>query len=141
MLEIQPFHVKHLEALTLQEAEAFLGGMVTPENISPHAYGHTAFVDGVPAICAGLVPIWQGRALAWALLADCGKHSFREIHYAVKRFLDAQEIRRIETSVRRDFPAGHRWARALGFRRETPAGMAGYHPDGSRADLYARVMR
>lgn len=80
--------------------------------------------------CAGVVEVWAGRALAWALIAeDAGRHMLG-IHRAVSGFLMQAPYRRIEATVDEGFEAGHRWLRLMGFVLETPNGMRGFNPDG-----------
>ena len=105
------------------------------------AYGTawSAFVDGVPIACAGVVEVWAGRAYAWALLADrAGPHLLwltREIRFR----LDSLALRRVEMAVDAGFGAGARWARMLGFVCETPEPARCYLPNGRDAWLFARV--
>lgn len=138
---IVTFKPSHLERLLLQPAQE---GM-RPVMQDP-SYGLSlarsgpcyAAVSGDEVLaCAGLIPQWPGRAVAWALIgADAGR-CFVGLHRAVKRALDMHEYRRVETGVASDFEAGHRWARMLGFTRE--GRMRAYTPDGRDCDLYALV--
>lgn len=87
---------------------------------------------------AGFVPIWEGRALVWAMLSqDAGKH-FIKIHKAVKKALVECPFRRVEATVDIGFKAGHRWMKMLGFKPE--GYMRAYTPDGKDQMLYARVI-
>lgn len=97
-----------------------------------------SLVDGDEVFAsAGLIPQWEHRAVAWALIsAEAGKHFFL-IHKAVRRALTFHNYRRVETSVACNFEQGHRWAQLLGFERE--GRMRAFTPDGQDCDLYARV--
>lgn len=95
--------------------------------------------DGTVHAIAGVIPHWNGRAVAWAFVGfDAGPYMVR-ITREVKRFLATSGLRRVEASVRADFPAAVRWVEMLGFHRETPEPMRGYGPSGESCYLYARV--
>lgn len=139
-MEVVAYEPEHLERLRLQPAQAYLSGRIGSE------YARAMVVDGQSfsalsgdrvIACAGLIPLWAGRAHAWALLAEDAGRDLLAVHRAVGRFLSLSTVRRIETSVYHEFAAAHRWARLLGFRWEGL--MRGYAPDGRDCDLYARV--
>jgi hypothetical protein len=96
----------------------------------------TAFGPDGPVAAAGLAPQWDDHAKAWAMLADDAAQHLVAITRAIRRFLDGRPERRIDTAVRTDFAAGHRWARMLGFERE---GTMRCWMGGQDHDLYARV--
>lgn len=138
---IVAFKPHHLESLRLQDSQAVVQPMLADptygESLVEAGPAYSAVDGDAVFACAGLFPLWDGRACAWALIAaEAGQH-FVAIHKAVRRALTLHAFRRVETVVRTDFAAGHRWARMLGFQRE--ATMRGYAPDGHDYDLYARV--
>lgn len=94
---------------------------------------------GEPVACAGVVEMWPNRGHAWALLGDNAGPHMIAITRAIRAFLDALPLRRVEMAVDPDFPAALRWARMLGFECETPSPMRAYCPDGRGAYLFARV--
>lgn len=97
----------------------------------------TGVVDGQPIICAGTIQQWGSRHIAWAYLSlDTGPH-MRWITRQVLRNL-AGVKGRIESTVRMDFEAGHRWAKLLGFHVETPC-MKAYGPHGEDFVGYVRI--
>lgn len=97
---------------------------------------HSVFLDGALLFTGGFVPMWQGRAEAWAMFnPDCREH-FYTLHKIVKKHLEACPFRRVEATVDLEFENGHRWIRALGFELEAPR-LKAYFPDGSDARLYA----
>lgn len=94
-------------------------------------------VNGLPICCGGLIPIWAGRAYAWALLdIDAGPHMLA-LTRGIRSLFDATEWRRIEMAVDSEFEAGARWARLLGFHLEHRASK--YLPNGNDADIFVRV--
>lgn len=138
---IVAFQPEHLQRLLLQPSQAIMQPMLSDPSYGPSLAeagpAYSAVHGDAVFACAGLIPQWNGRAVAWALIAsEAGQHLVG-IHKAVRRALDLHPFRRVETAVRTDFDAGHRWARMLGFDRE--ATMRGYAPDGYDYDLYARV--
>lgn len=139
MIQIVPFEPEHADAMDVQIAQR-----MTPEERQQamgESFGDawTAMADGEPVACAGLVPVWFGRAYAWALLSESAGAHMVAITRAVRRALDMGEFRRVEMAVRAGFAEGERWARLLGFVLETPDPMRAYMPDGSDAYLYSRV--
>jgi hypothetical protein len=97
----------------------------------------TGVMGGEILVCAGTIPFWPGRCHAWAYMTPKTGPHMRWITNEVKKNL-AQIKGRIEMSVHCEFPAGHRWARLLGFKIEAER-MEGYGPDGAAHALYARV--
>jgi RimJ/RimL family protein N-acetyltransferase len=144
MIEFIPFRPEHLAALRLQAAQAYLQPLLARRDYGAALAGPdtwTGIVAGRVIGCAGVLPQWPGRAIAWALLTrELTSRHFLRVHYKVMGVLDEAQrrgSRRIETSVDAGFDAGHRWARALGFRPEGL--MRAYSPDGRDHVLYACV--
>jgi hypothetical protein len=140
MVTVEQFKPADLEELRLQPAQEFLG-----EFVGRPGYGQE-LVDAGPCytvrhcgkvvMCAGVVSLWEGRGSAWALLSrDAGK-CMRQVHRAVKEFLDGCGIKRVEAYVYPDFIPGHRWARMLGFEHE---GLMRSFQRGADMDMYARI--
>lgn len=139
-LEVTEFKAEHLDQIALQEAQQYLLHHMEP-GMGAYLEGLQAFsglVDGKPVVCAGVLPYWEGRGLAWAYLGeDAGSH-MAAIHKAVKRYLEVAPFDRIEAAVDVEFEAGHRWIKMLGFELEAPR-MAKFRADGGAASLYARI--
>lgn len=133
-VEVIPFERHHARLIVpqpAQEAEAAL------QVEAPDGPAWTAVVDGLPVACAGFVPVWVGRAYAWALLgADVGPHLLA-VTRAIRCRLACSGFRRVEMAVDCEFANGRQWARMLGFECE---GLArAYLPNGRDAWIYARV--
>ncbi len=140
-MRIVPFEPDHLSRILLQPSQAIMQPTLSQPDYGPslaNAGPAYSLVDGDEVFAsAGLIPQWEHRAVAWALIAaEAGKHFFL-IHKAVRRALIFHNYRRVETSVACDFEQGHRWAQLLGFERE--GRMRAFTPDGQDCDLYARV--
>lgn len=96
----------------------------------------TGVIDGMPVVCAGTIKQWNGRHISWAHLAQDTGPYMHWITQEVRRNL-ACVRGRIESTVRVDFEAGHRWARLLGFHVETPL-LKAYGPEGEDHVGYVR---
>lgn len=138
-MSLIPFKADHLTTIRMQSIQSIELGDVAQAGPELEAAGpaYTMLKDGLPVICAGIAPVSAGRAVAWAVLAAEIGCAFIPAHRAVKKFLDAQTFRRIETYVQSDFPEGHRWALMLGFEFE--GRMGAFFDDGRDGDLFARV--
>ena len=143
-LSFIPFQPEHLEGLRLQRAQRHLKPLLAiPEYgrqlVTPYSW--TGVANGAVVGCAGLLPQWPGRAIAWALLTpQLDARQFLRAHLRVRRVIETAQrdgMRRIEASVDAAFDAGHRWALALDF---APEGlMRRFSPEGRDHLLYARI--
>ena len=89
--------------------------------------------------CAGTIPQWEGRCIAWVYLTQRSGKCMLRITRLVKKYLESV-IGRIEMTVRADFKPGHKWARLLGFYIENPPGLLkGYGPQGEDHIAYVRI--
>ena len=127
--------------MSLQPSQRYTGDLadasadLTP--LSEVGLAWTAEVDGQVILVAGLLPQWENRALAWALVADSAGPHFAAIHKAVKRFLVKAPYRRIEAHVDVGFEPGVRWMRLLGFELE--AYKKAFRPDGADMLEFVRI--
>lgn len=81
--------------------------------------------------CGGSIPILScNRAIVWCYIGAINRHQFLELHNMVRQHIDGLKFPRLEMEVANDFPQGHRWARALGFKQE---------PMGGSHALYVRI--
>lgn len=140
-MRIVPFEPEHLSQLLLQPSQAMLQPTLKDPSYGPSLKAggpaYSLIVDDVVLAAGGLIPQWENRAVAWALIAaEVGPHMV-SLTRAVKRAFSLHHFRRVETSVACDFEQGHRWARMLGFERE--GRMRAFTPDGDDCDLYARI--
>jgi hypothetical protein len=97
----------------------------------------TCTVEGIPVMCAGIVELWEGRAMAWAFMAKTSGRVMLALTRKVREFLDLQPYRRIEMDVVSGFVAGQRWAELLGFKFE--ASHEAYYPNGATCDTFVRI--
>lgn len=139
-MRVIPYEAEHLAMLDAQDAQRYLSAWVGDEQAKSleDTPSYTAVHEDRVLCCAGILPIWQGRAVAWAYMDRRAGEHFIALHRRVQQFLDQCYVQRIEAHVDREFEAGHRWARMLGFDMEAER-MTAFRPDGGDCSLYARV--
>jgi len=137
----QAFEPWHMEAIVLQEAQAYMQPLMAEpgygEAMQRGGPAYTLQEGGKVLICCGLLHLWEGRSVAWSLVAQTAGDRFIRIYRHMRDVLNASPIRRIECTVDPGFDNGHRLAHMLGFEREGL--MRSYLPDGRDAVLYSRV--
>lgn len=139
-MEIVPFEGKHLHEMRLQQAQEMFYAKFSPHYaraLEDAGNGWTALVDGRPVCCAGLVEQWEGRALAWCLMAEDSGAYFVRLVRAIRRALDMAHWRRVEANVDAEFVQGIRLANMLGFEVESK--MQKFTPEGRDAFMYVRI--
>jgi hypothetical protein len=138
MYKIVPFREWH--STWLAERGESEGGYIKPTYemrlALEKANSWTAFVDDDVVACGGTIEMWPGRHLAWIQM---NKTTAPNMLFVTRAALSAlSKVKgRIEISVQRDFLAGHRWARMLGFCIET-MDMLRYGPNGETHTGYVR---
>lgn len=141
MFEIVPFIPAHLRALELQPAQREWAQRVLEDGYAEAmAKGEawTALVDGKVSCCAGILPQWPGRSIAWANFGlSIPKARWPRVITKIRQVLDDCPARRVETYVGCTHGAGIRLVNLLGFKIE--ARLAKFAPDGGDCFLYARV--
>lgn len=75
----------------------------------------TLSLDGRPIFCGGVLLKSENRGEIWAVLDKKAARYAKSIHKRVKEIIEKLPIERLEAKVKRDFDAGHRWVKALGF--------------------------
>jgi hypothetical protein len=89
---------------------------------------------------AGVVPVWKGRAEAWAVFADgAGFPVMRACVKSMSRVLNDQTYRRIDMLVRKGNGTGHTLARLLNFEYECT--LEAYHVTGDDMYMYKRIKK
>jgi hypothetical protein len=138
---VRPWRLGDSEAINLQTAQRYAGELgdvsmdLTP--LSEVGLAWTAEDDGRVVMCGGLLPQWENRALAWALIGENAGAHFAMIHRHVKQFLTLCPYRRIEAHVDVGFAAGTRWMKMLGFELE--AYKKAFRPDGADMLEFVRI--
>lgn len=139
---ITEFLPEHLTLLKLQPHQVLMDGVLSVaygKTLQDAGSCFTCMQDGKVLACSGVMEAWEGRYIAWALIANeaLNPRVFIEIHHAVKRFLDLPK-RRVEAYVHIDHEKAHRWIEKLGFKLECSE-MKSFMPNGSSVAMYARV--
>lgn len=128
--------------LTLQPTQAHLKELLTDahgEAIQKAGPAYTAFVGYEAIACAGIIQLWPGRAQVWSLLSDQFPGYARAIHRAVRNYLLAYRVRRLECIVDPRHAAAVRWAQHLGFVYEST--MTAYDMHGNDQQMFVRITR
>lgn len=140
-MQVVSLQKRHIEELAAKGGLGYLAAYLDEEAKNRFAamkYAFAAEVDGETVAAAGLLEYWSHRAEAWAFFdPQCRKH-FLAVHNAVKRFLQIAPVRRIEAIVERDFSAGHRWIKSLGFELEAEC-LRSYTIECKDVSLYALI--
>lgn len=138
---VEPFRPDHLESFIAQPAQEYARanlGSAAYRQALVGPYSFAGLIDGRVVACAGVVPLWEGRADAWALVAqDIGPLGMHRLHFAVARHLKRFSFRRIEAACDASFLQAHRWLELLGFAYEGP--LKAYTPDGRDCLRFARI--
>ena len=137
---IVPFKPEHLLNIDIQQQES--SRFQTERHAETLAQGYCAFtclnVDSVPMACAGLMPMWPGRAMAWASLSFQVRPYLKAITRRVLIELDCAPFTRIEMYIRPGFHQAVRWATVhLGFKYESTMERGG--TDGQDLWVFVRI--
>lgn len=124
-IPFEPWHIDVMEVQRFQDVSPFV--------VDGPAY---TFIDGRILACVGIVEVWEGRSLAWAVLSVHAREKMLSITRETKRLMDTVKGR-MEITVASDFEMGHRWARLLGYKLEAER-MKQFHK-GMDYSLYARI--
>jgi hypothetical protein len=138
---IQPFKPHHLHELLLQPSQAMMQPTLSipgyGEGLAAAGPAFTGIHNDEVIACMGLIPQWEGRAVAWGLIGSEAAPHFVGITKAIFKTMKMYPFRRIETAVATNFDQGHRWMGMLGFQNEGT--MKSFTPMGDDCDLYARI--
>ena len=133
---IVPFLPMHLEGFEPQDMQ-----IEVLDYMSKIEYGEYLFnageasslVDEKVIACAGLSQIHKYRAESWAIISkDIKPNQLLRFSKEIRNFFNKSPIKRIETTVLHSFENGHKWAKLLGMKNETPDGLDGFGMDGEK---------
>lgn len=141
MIQIVKFRAAHLQVLNLQKSQEYFRGEFGNPNyglqLEASPYSFTGLVDDKVVGCAGVHELWQGRAVAWALLSEGVGPHMRSISRAALGFLAQAPWRRVEAMIDASFEPARRWAQMMGMQQEGL--MRAYSPTGNDYYIYARI--
>lgn len=144
MIEVTMFKPEHLdmiEAKDVLQQELDVTGKLSVLNHLDSGYSQT-FMAGqdVVAIFGGIL-IWEGLFDVFAIISDKARYYPVEFHKKVKRMIDVYadvlKVRRMQFYVQSDYTEGQKWAKSLGFHKEST--MEAFGPTGKDCDLYVRL--
>jgi hypothetical protein len=143
MLTFRKMQSEHLRYLIPQEAQksehaVLLASPAYCEAID-NGVGMSAWRDSVCVGAAGVLPIYNHKACAWAVLSQEAGRYMLPIVRQIRRSMAILPYRRIELTVRADFDQGREFARLIGMRLETPEPMRASGATGEDEYLYAMV--
>lgn len=142
MLEFMPFKAEHLRYLTPQAEQRRSHAVILASNFGAEMeanFSLSAWEGHKCIAAAGCVPIFNHRAVAWAMLSTDAAPHMLAIVRRVRKAIDMLPYRRIEISVQVDFEAGHRFAKLIGMELETPTPMRAHGANGNDEMQYAVV--
>lgn len=101
----------------------------------------SVILDGELVCCAGIIHKTDWIGIAW-MTPDTDVNKLRNVDPSIAKdkLFEIRSLfgyKRVEASVREDFPAGHSYMRYLGFKIEGL--MVATEMDGSNSYLYART--
>lgn len=141
MIEFRKCYPEHVLLVQAQVAQQVDAGVILGGGYAQVVEGGPSFSGWVDHRCvgvAGLLPVWPGRAFAWAILSkQCGPHMLA-ITRKVQAVLAASPYRRVETTTLCGFVPAKRWIGRLGFSMESPK-MRCYDNAGRDHMLWARI--
>jgi hypothetical protein len=99
----------------------------------------SAWVNSRCICAAGVYDLYPHRGLAWSVLScDAGPYML-QLTRKIRSFMNLYHAKRVELYVASDFEEGHRWAKAIGFKCETPEPMIAHGVFGHDETMYVRI--
>lgn len=142
MLTFRSVQADHLRYLIPQEAQKTEHAIILTSDyadIIDRNPGMSAWRGSVCIAAAGVLPIFNHKAGAWALFSKEAGPFMLPIIRQIRRSIGVLPYRRIEITVRADFDQGRDLARLIGMRLETPKPMIASGAQGEDEYLYALV--
>ncbi|MEL6278483.1 MAG: hypothetical protein AAFR28_06310 [Pseudomonadota bacterium] len=134
-LEIVPLEAAHFEQMGKLNDIHALSDKHEDFEMLVSAGGWACLEVGKPIGAGGIVPLSEWRGHGWVLFTRRWWKNARLITSVVRNSLQTSPLDRVETVVKADQSAAHRWARTLGMRLECPRMDA--WADGEPYSLYA----
>lgn len=142
MVKAIPFKAEHARTMRIQPRQAAWRDSAPDVHFRAlEARGAVTVVDGDEILmCGGSIEVWPGRKVVWALMAEGIKHRMTACARITRRFIEGQFTGRMELDVERDHPEGHRFARLIGFEKETDR-LKAFYTGGLDGTMYVKVNR
>jgi len=142
MLEIRKLQDGDLEYV---RANPYEDAVKVYPKFPPSPDSWTCVFDGEIVAVGGIVDYWSGVGEMWLMLTkQARKHdifgliAFGAIEKKMNELVKSHKLRRVEASVRADFPKAIKFIKALGFQYE--GRKRKYTPDGKDLFIYARLI-
>lgn len=142
MVEFRPFRAEHLRYLRPQAVQRQDHAVLASSDYGDIAQKHFSLSawDGHRCVAAaGMVPVFAHRAVVWAILSEEAAPHLLSIVRKMRGALDLSPFKRVEMTVRVGFEPGHRLARLMGMKLETPEPLRSYGAFDEDEMLYARI--
>ena len=139
-MELVKLKREHIGELDLRADQVMDIGFVNDdflEMAENQSESYTGIEDGKPIFCYGLLTMWEGRALVWALMGTEAKKYAKSMHKAALFILDNSGFRRIEATIDPNSEVAIRWIEHLGFKYECT--FKAYSPSGEDMLSYVRL--
>ena len=137
---MRPIQPGDIDNLKVQEAQLFYRDRVKETVDSGTLENTFAYIEhGEVKACIGMLHVWEGRAIVWALIGDVS--NWLKFHRTTKQLLEDYaerlDIIRLELTTEVGFVESERWAQMLGFRFESE--MTNFAPDGKSHKMWVRL--
>lgn len=131
-----PGDVALIDVRTEQLGELSVTNSSLDDGAAPAGVAHSLVRGQRVMMSAGICPIWEGRAVAWAVVGDLTRREWGHAISAMRRLLEDSRFERVEANCRVGVPVFGRFLEGLGFERE---GVMRRFAGGEDFLLYARV--
>ena len=125
----------------LEADSEYIKVMGDASNLQEDNLSFTAILNNKPIVSAGMKMVWGKVAEGWVIgTSEMLKHPIaisKVIKKDFARIAKENKLQRVQTSIRKDFKEGIRFAEWLGLEREGLMKNWGF--DGSDQYLYARI--
>ena len=102
----------------------------------------TVFIDDEPAMCVGIIDIWEGLGEVWIVVSDAIQSRPVSVARGMRELLDGYfeqgGYRRIQSNVRADWDTARLFAEFVGMKEEGM--MPSFGPEGADYVRYAKVI-
>lgn len=122
-VEYMPCKAEHFRHISLQEHDVMhLAAHLSDDfaRVLETEFALSAWANFRCIGAAGLVGMWPGTALAWAIVSKDAGPYLKPITKKVRSVIQASPFKRIEMRTDVNFKQGNQWARLLGFTLEAP---------------------
>ena len=148
-LNILPYTTEHgkfilscqMNHKILEHDKEYINIQGDAKNLLQDKLAFTGVVNDKPIFAAGMKMVWGQVAEGWVIATNEMWNHPLGVAKAIKKdfakIAIENNIQRVQTSIRKDFPQGSRFAKWLGLEPEGLMRKAGY--DGSDLYRYARI--